>query len=81
MLSGWYSTVVLTTRRSYKAAKQGRERLSFQRRVNMVEEEKTGLKVKEHNRLLIIPEAYYAGGVYRIPFENKVVEFEREYVL
>ena len=47
----------------------------------MVEEERTGLKVKEHNRLLIIPEAYYAGGVYRIPFENKVVEFEREYVL
>lgn len=44
-------------------------------------QERTGLKVKEHNRLLIIPDAYYAGGVYRIPFENKVVEFEREYAL
>jgi len=46
-----------------------------------MQEEKIGLKVKEHNRLLIIPEAYYAGGVYRTPFENKVVEFKREYVL
>ena len=46
-----------------------------------MQEEKTGLKVKEFNRLLIIPEAYYAGGMYRIPFENKVVEFERDYVL
>ena len=46
-----------------------------------MQEERTGLKIKEHNRLLIIPYAYYAGGVYRIPFENKVVEFERNYVL
>jgi hypothetical protein len=46
-----------------------------------MQEERTGLKVKEHNRLLIIPEAYYAGGQYRVPCENKVVEFERNYVL
>ena len=43
--------------------------------------EKTGLKVREHNRIVVIPEAFYAGGIYRVPFEIEVQEFEREYVL
>jgi len=46
-----------------------------------MQEEKTGLKVKEFNRLLIIPEAFYAGGMYRVPFDVRAVEFGREYTL
>lgn len=44
-------------------------------------EEKTGMSIRETNRLVVIPESFYAGGLYRMPKEIEIVEWERVYKL
>jgi hypothetical protein len=44
-------------------------------------EEKPVLKVLEKNRILVIPEAYYAGGMYRTHADLRVKEWERIHYL
>jgi hypothetical protein len=39
------------------------------------------IKLVEKNRMLVIPEAFYAGGLYRTPFDLGVKEWERVHYL
>jgi hypothetical protein len=45
----------------------------------MTQEEKPAMRILEQNRMLVIPEKFYAGGMYRMPGETQVVEWERIY--
>ncbi|MGA3315231.1 MAG: hypothetical protein ABSC64_02190 [Candidatus Korobacteraceae bacterium] len=44
-------------------------------------DEEPVFKVIENDRLLIIPDAHYAGGMYRTPHDLEVVERERVHYL
>ena len=47
----------------------------------MASEEKYAMKIREVNRMIVIPEAVYAGGMYRVPGEIQVKTWERTHVL
>jgi hypothetical protein len=45
----------------------------------MTQEEKPVMRILEQNKMLVIPEQFYAGGMYRVAGETQVVGWERIY--
>jgi hypothetical protein len=46
----------------------------------MTSKEKAAVTVKETNRMVVIPEQFYAGGMYRMPHAIEVKTWERVHV-
>lgn len=47
----------------------------------MTSKEKAAVTIRESNRMVVIPEQFYAGGMYRMPHAIEVKTWERVHVL